>query len=170
MTDAPNAEPTWSLDREIVLTRVFDAPRELVYRAWTDPEHIQRWFGPKDYTCTTHAIDMRVGGMWRFDMLGPDVLDATGTARKRYPNRMTFLQMKAPELLVFDHSDDSENDPHKSHVRITFDSQSNGKTVVTMRQLHPTKAQRDAGISFGAVEIGFTTLDKLEAHLRNLVR
>jgi len=159
VTDARNAEPTWSLDREIVLTRVFDAPRELVYRAWTDPEHIQRWFGPKDFTCTTHAIDMRVGGMWRFDMVGPD---------KRYPNRMTFLQMKAPELLVFDHGDDSDDDPHKFRVTITFDSQSNGKTVVTLRQLHPTKAQREAGIGFGAVEIGNTTMDKLEAHLRDL--
>jgi len=160
VTDERNAEPTWSLDREIVLTRVFDAPRELVYRAWTDPEHIQRWFGPKDFICTTHAIDMRVGGMWRFDMVGP--------AGKRYPNRMTFLQMKAPELLVFDHGDDSEDDPHKFRVTITFDSQSNGKTVVTLRQLHPTKAQREAGIGFGAVEIGNTTMDKLEAHLREL--
>jgi uncharacterized protein YndB with AHSA1/START domain len=165
MTDAQNAEPTWSADREIVLTRVFDAPRELVYRAWTDPEHIQRWFGPKDFTCTTHAIDMRIGGMWRFDMDGPD--------GKRYPNRMTFLQMKAPELLVFDHSDDSDdsNDkPYKFRVTITFESQSNGKTVVTLRQLHTTKAQREAGIAFGAVEIGNTTMDKLEAHLRNLAR
>jgi uncharacterized protein YndB with AHSA1/START domain len=159
MTDARNAEPTWSLDREIVLTRVLDAPRELVYRAWTDPEHIQRWFGPKDFTCTTHAIDMRVGGMWRFDMVGP--------AGQRYPNRMTFLQMKAPELLVFDHCGDTDHDPRKFRVTITFDSQSNGKTVVTMRQLHPTKAHREAGISFGAVEIGNTTMDKLEAHVRN---
>jgi uncharacterized protein YndB with AHSA1/START domain len=162
VTDARNAEPTWSLDREIVLTRVFDAPRELVYRAWTDPEHIQRWFGPKGFTCTTHAIDMRVGGMWRFDMDGPD--------GKRYPNRMTFLQMKAPELLVFDHGDDSDDDSHTFRVTITFDSQRNGKTVVTLRNLLPTKAQREEKIGFGAVEIGNTTMDKLEAHLRNLAR
>ena len=162
MTDARNAEPTWSLDREIVLTRVFDAPRELVYRAWTDPEHIQQWFGPKGFTCTTHAIDLRVGGMWRFDMDGPD--------GKRYPNRMTFLQMKAPELLVFDHGIDSDDDPNRFRVTITFDSQSNGKTVMMMRQLLRTKADRDMKISFGAVELGNTTMDKLEAHLRNLAR
>lgn len=162
MTDAKNAEPIWSLDREIVLTRVYDAPRELVYRAWTDPEHIPRWFGPKGFTCTTHAIDIRVGGMWRFDMDGPD--------GKRWPNRMTFLQMKAPELLVFDHGTDSDDDPGKFRVTITFDAQSNGKTVVTLRQLHPTKAQREAGIAFGAVELGNTTMDKLEAHLRTLAR
>jgi uncharacterized protein YndB with AHSA1/START domain len=160
VTDARNADPTWSLDREIVLTRVLDAPRELVYRAWTDPEHIQRWFGPKGFRCTTYAIDLRVGGTWRFDMLAPD-----GT---RYPNRMTFLEMKAPELLVFDHGGDSDDDPNKFRVTITFDQQSNGKTVVTLRQLHPSKARRDATIAFGAVEIGNTTMDNLEAHLRAL--
>jgi len=162
VTDARYAEPTWSLDREVVLSRVFDAPRELVYRAWIDPEHIQRWFGPKGFNCTTHAIDMRVGGMWRFDMLAPD-----GTL---YPNRMTFLQMKAPELLVFDHGSDSDDDPNKFRVTITFDAQSNGKTVVTLRQLHPSKARRTAAIAFGAVEIGNTTMDKLEAHLQALSR
>lgn len=162
MTDARNAEPTWSLDRETVLTRVFDAPRELVYRAWVDPEQIQRWFGPKGFTVTTHAIDLRVGGMWRFDMIAPD-----GTL---YPNRMTFLQMKEPELLVFDHGTDRDDDPNKFRVTVTFDAQSNGKTVVTMRQLHPTKERRDATIAFGAVEIGNTTMDKLEAHLRGLAR
>jgi uncharacterized protein YndB with AHSA1/START domain len=162
VTDARSADPTWSLDREIVLTRVFDAPRDVVFRAWTDPEHIQRWFGPKGFSCTTHAIDMRVGGMWRFDMIGPD--------GKVYPNRMTFLQMKAPELLVFDHGDDSVDDPNRFHVTITFDPQSNGKTVVTLRQLHPSKARRDACIGFGAVELGNTTMDKLEAHLQALSR
>lgn len=154
--------PIWSLDREVVLTRVFDAPRELVYRAWTDPEHIQRWFGPKGFTCTTHAIDLRVGGMWRFDMVGPD-----GTV---YPNRMTFLEMKAPELLVFDHGRDVDDDPDMFRVTVTFDAQSNGKTVVMLRQLHPSKARRDAVIAFGAVEIGNTTMDKLEAHLKAIAR
>ena len=162
MTDARNAEPTWSLDRETVLTRVFDAPRELVYRAWTDPEQIQRWFGPKGFSVITHAIHLRVGGMWRFDMIAPN--------STRYPNRMTFLTMKEPELLVFDHGTDSDDDPNKFRVTVTFDAQSNGKTVVTMRQLHPTKERRDATIAFGAVEIGNTTMDKLEAHLRTLAR
>jgi uncharacterized protein YndB with AHSA1/START domain len=137
---------------------VFDAPRELVYRAWTDPEHIQRWFGPKGFTTTTHAIDLRVGGTWRFDMVAPD-----GTL---YPNLMTFLQMKAPELLVFDHGSGKADDPDTFRVTVTFDAQSNGKTVVTLRQLHPSKARRATVIAFGAVEIGNTTMDKLEAHLQ----
>jgi hypothetical protein len=74
------AERIWSLDREIVLTRVVDAPRELVFEAWTKPEHAMKWFGPKGFTCTLHEMDVRVGGRWRFDMFAPD--------GKLYPNRI----------------------------------------------------------------------------------
>ena len=63
--DARSAELSWDIEREIVLTRVFDAPRELVFKAWTDSEHIIKWFGPKGYSCSTHEIDIRVGGRWR---------------------------------------------------------------------------------------------------------
>jgi len=158
--NANNARESWALDREIVLSRVLNAPRALVFAAWTDPQHIQRWFGPKGFVCTTHAIDLRVGGSWRFDMRAPD-----GTL---YPNRMVFLEIKAPERLVFDHGTDQDDDPGRFRVTITFDEQSDKKTVITLRQLHPTKAQRDTGIGFGAVELGYQTLQKLEAHLREM--
>ena len=153
-----SVEPTWALDREIVLCRVFDAPRELVFRAWTEPERLCTWFGPKGFTCETREIDIRVGGRWRFDMIAPD--------GKRYDSRMVFLELKAPEKIVYDYGSDKDDDPNRFHVTITFDSQSDGKTVVTMRQLHPTKAQRDATIGFGAVEFGYTTMDKLAENLR----
>ena len=156
MTDAA-ARDTWALDREIVLSRVLDAPRELVFKAWSDPKLVVQWFGPGGWETETHEIDIRVGGRWRFDMIAPD-----GT---RYPNRMQFLKIEAPRLLEFDHGSDQDADPSRFRVIITFDEQSDGKTVVTMRQLHPTKAQRDATIGFGAVAIGYTTLDKLEAFL-----
>jgi uncharacterized protein YndB with AHSA1/START domain len=156
--DARSSE--WSLDREIVLSRVFDAPRELVWRAWTDKEHIGKWFGPKGFTVVTHEIDIRVGGRWRFDMIAPD-----GT---RYDNRMVFLELKRPELLVMDHGHDQDNDPTRFNVTLTFDEQADKKTVVTLRQLHPTKAQRLEGIGFGAVELGYQTLDKLGDYLARL--
>lgn len=145
------------LDREIVLSRVFAAPRELVFQAWTDAAHISRWFGPKGFITTTHEMDARVGGRWRFDMTAPD-----GTV---YTNRVVFVEIRAPELLVFDHGADVDNDPGKFRVTLTFDAQRDGKTVLTLRQLHPSKAQRQAGIGFGAVEFGYQTLDKLAAHL-----
>lgn len=158
METRKSAEPMWELEREIVLSRVFDAPRELVFEAWTNPDHLNRWFGPKGFSTKTHEADIRVGGRWRFDMIGPD-----GT---RYDNRMVFLEIRKPERLVMDHGSDKDDDPAKFRVTITFDEQSNKKTVVTLRQLHPTREQRNAKLGFGAVEIGYTTLDGLADHLR----
>jgi len=104
------------LDREVVLSRVFDAPRDLVFRAWTEKEHFARWFGPRGFTTTIHAADMRVGAMLRFDMRAPD-----GT---NYDNRIVFLEIKRPELLVFDpHGHDKDDDPERFRVTITFDEQ-----------------------------------------------
>ncbi|MFT3927806.1 MAG: SRPBCC family protein [Myxococcales bacterium] len=161
--DARHAEaelPKAVLDREIVLSRVFDAPRELVFRAWTEPEHFARWFGPKGFRIVMHEHDARVGGRVRFDMIGPD-----GT---RYTNRMDYLEITRPERLIYEHGSDTDDDANKFHVTITFDSQSDGKTVVTLRQLHPSKARRALVIGFGAVELGYQTLDKLAAHLREI--
>jgi uncharacterized protein YndB with AHSA1/START domain len=152
-----NALDCWALDREIVLSRVVAAPRELVFKVWTDPEHVPKWFGPEGFTVETKEIDIRPGGQWRFVMVGPD-----GT---RYDSRMVFLKIEAPCLLEMDHGSDKDDDPHRFRVIVTFDEQSNGKTVVTLRQLHPTKAQRDAGIGFGAVEFGYQTLEKLARHV-----
>jgi uncharacterized protein YndB with AHSA1/START domain len=157
---ARSHEVPWSLDREIVLSRVFEAPRELVFAAWTKEEHLTKWFGPKGFTTKTHECDVRTGGRWRFDMIAPD-----GTV---WDSRMVFLEIKAPELLVLDYGSDKDDDEHRFRVTITFDEQSDKKTVVTMRQLHPTKEQRDATIGFGAVEIGYTTMDKLAEHLRRM--
>lgn len=155
----PNApaRATWSLDREIVLSRVYDAPRALVFRMWTEREHVTRWFGPKGFACTTHEHDARVGGSWRFDMRAPD-----GTL---YTNRVDYLEIVAPERLVFDHGTGDADDPNRFRVTVTFDEQANGKTIVTLRQVHPSKARREQVIGFGAVELGYQTLEKLAAHV-----
>ena len=156
--DAKDPRESWALEREIVLARVFDAPREMVFKAWTDKEQVSQWFGPRGFTTTTHEMDVRVGGRWRFELRAPD-----GT---RFDNRVVFLEVRAPERLVFDHGSDVDDDPGRFRVIVTFDEQRDGKTIVTLRQLHPTKAQRDATIGFGAVELGLQTLDKLAEHLR----
>jgi uncharacterized protein YndB with AHSA1/START domain len=148
---------TWALDREIVLSRVIAAPRARVFRAFTDPNQITRWFGPEGFTVETLDIDIREGGRWRFMYTGPD-----GT---RYDNRMVFLRIDAPRLLEMEHGSDLDDDPARFHTTITFDEQSDGKCVLTMRQLLPTKEQRDGAIGFGAVELGYQTLDKLARHL-----
>lgn len=84
---AASANSTWELDRELVLSRVFDAPCELVFRVWTDREHFAAWFGPAGFAITTHEADIRVGGRWRFDIRGPD--------GKVYPNRGERLGLEA---------------------------------------------------------------------------
>ncbi len=158
---ASNADPfAWALDREIVLSRVFDAPRELVFKVWTDADHVGKWFGPRGFTCTTHAIDVRVGGLWRFDFYAPD-----GTV---YTNRMEYLEIVPNEKIVANHGRDVDNDPDRFRTTITFDEQADKKTVVTMRTLLPTKEQRAIKIGFGAVELGYQTLDKAAEHIRSL--
>lgn len=159
MANERSAELTWDIDREIVLSRVFDAPRELVFRAWTEKDHFAKWFGPRGFTTTIRQADMRVGGLLRFDMQGPD--------GKVWDNRIVFLEIRSPERLVFDHGSDKDDDAGRFRVTITFDEQSDKKTVMTMRQLHPTKEQRAAGIGFGAVELGYQTLEKLAEHVRS---
>jgi len=154
-----NADPrrTWALDREIVLSRVIAAPRERVFQAWTDPKQIVQWFGPDGFTVDSLECDVRVGGRWRFIYTGPD--------GRRWNNRMVFLRIEAPRLIEIEHGSDKDEDPARFHVIVTFDVQSDGKTVVTLRQLHPTKEQRDATIGFGAVEFGYQTLGKLARHV-----
>jgi uncharacterized protein YndB with AHSA1/START domain len=154
-----NADPrrAWALDREIVLSRVIAAPRERVFQAWTDPKQISQWFAPEGFKVESLECDIRAGGRWRFIYTGPD-----GT---RYDNRMVFLRVEAPRLIEIEHGSDKDDDPARFHVTVTFDEQSDGKTVLTMRQLHPTKEQRDATIGFGAVEFGYQTLAKLARHL-----
>lgn len=154
---AQSAWADWPIDREIVISRVIDAPRDLVYSAWTDPEQIQIWFGPEGFAIETKEIDLAAGGVWRFDMVAPD-----GT---RYDNRMVFLRMEAPSLLEVEHGSDVDDDPGRFRMLLTFDEQSNGKTVLTLRQMHPSKEQRQNKLGFGAVEYGGQTLDKLARHV-----
>ncbi|MEO1200456.1 MAG: SRPBCC family protein [Pseudomonadota bacterium] len=157
-----NTVDTWSpsiLNREIVVTRVIDADRDTVFQAWTDPDQIVKWFGPDGFTCKTQEIDIRTGGVWRFEMLAPD-----GTS---YGNRMEFVRIEAPELIEAVHGGDAEDDPNRFRMLVTFDAQSNGKTVVTLRQIHPTPENRKFAIGFGAVELGAQTLSKLAGHVQS---
>ncbi|MGF9691537.1 SRPBCC family protein [Rhizobium sp. 0TCS1.26] len=164
MADLPNNLQSpwrdWPLDREIVITRVIDAPRSLVYAAWADPDQIGRWFGPDGLAIETREIDLRPGGVWRFDMVGDD-----GT---RYTNRMRFLRMEDAALIEVEHGSDEEDDPGTFRMLITFDEQSDGKTVLTLRQMHPSRARRDWAIGFGAVEYGGQTLAKLARHVASV--
>jgi len=144
------------LDRELVLTRVVDAPRELLFSIWSDPVHLPNWFGPEGFTIETREIDISVGGRWRFDMVAPD-----GT---RYTNRMVFTRIEPPALIEAEHGSDADDDPGRFMIRVTFIEQPDGRTIVSLRQLHPTVAQRDIVIGMNAVDLGYQTIDKMAAY------
>jgi uncharacterized protein YndB with AHSA1/START domain len=150
--------PSSTADREIVTQRLIDAPRALVYEAWTDPQHVGHWYGPDGFTITTDIMDVRPGGLWRFVMHGPDGTD--------YPNLITYEEIVPPARLVYLHGDDKE--PDQFHVTVTFDDQS-GKTALTMRAVFKTAAARDYVIrEHGAIEGAKQTVSRLEQYVRTM--
>jgi uncharacterized protein YndB with AHSA1/START domain len=157
MTTAESAAP--ASDREIVLSREYDAPRELVWRAYTDPAHVNNWWGPNGFTNTVYEMDVRPGGRWRFMMHGPDGKD--------WPNRIVYQEVAAPERLVFLHGEDVDDDPGAFHVTVKFDDLG-GRTRVTQKMVFATAAQRAGVEQFGAVELGKQTLEKLAAYLKTM--
>lgn len=151
---------SWPLDREVVIARVVDADRETAFQAWTDPAQIAQWFGPDGFRIETHQADIRPGGVWRFDMVAPD-----GTV---FSSRMEFQKVEASSLIEVTHGSDVDDDPDRFRMLITFDDQDNGKTLVTLRQMHPTPQRRAAVIAFGAAEYGAQTLEKLADHVAQM--
>ena len=150
------AERKSDADREIVITRVINAPRELVFAAFTDRQHISQWWGPNGFRTTTYEKDVRPGGVWRFTMHGPDGTD--------YPNKIMYREVVKPERLAYDHSGDDASDEHRFTSTVTFENVG-GKTKVTMRALFATVEQCEASKKFGAVDGGQQTLARLDEHL-----
>ena len=149
----PTTEPA---DRVLVITRVFDAPREAVFRAWTDPAQARQWMGPRGFTATHNENDRRVGGRWRLCLRR----DATGEELwQGGVNR----EIVAPERLVFTFAWDGENGRPgpETLVTITF-AESGGKTTMTFRQaVFDTTSNRD-----GHQGGWNSTFDRLEEFLR----
>jgi uncharacterized protein YndB with AHSA1/START domain len=135
-------------DHEIVLSRVFDAPRELVFKAWTDSHHIAQWWGPNGFTTTVHEMDVRPGGVWRFVMHGPDGVD--------YDNKMVFAEVVEPDA-GFD-------------TIVTFVNEG-AKTRLTIRQVYATAAEREyVARKYHAVEMGNQTFDRFAEYLATRLR
>ncbi len=97
-------------DRQIISTRVFKAPRELLWEVIRDPAHLAQWWGPKGFTNNFHAFDFRVGGVWEFDMIGPNAA--------RYPNKMVFAEISEPDKLVLDHVRGCEIIYHSNKIQV----------------------------------------------------
>lgn len=150
----------WSLDREIVLCRVIDTPCEVAYSAWTSPDQFASWFGPDGFVSNVREMDVRPGSCAKFDMRASD-----GTI---YTNRFAYLEVVPNQRLIMDHSSDEDDSPDRFRLTITFDQQDNGKTVVTLRQLHQSTDRRNQVISFGGIELGLQTLRKLDEYCQQI--
>jgi uncharacterized protein YndB with AHSA1/START domain len=145
-------------DRDIVTTRVYDAPRERVWRAWTDPAHLTEWWGPNGFTTTVEKMDLRPGGEWIMTMHGPDGHD--------YPNKATFSEVKEPERLSYAHEGDAELGLEGFSSTVELKDLGNGKTELTLRATFASAAEREKQVrTVGAIEGGKQTLARFAGFL-----
>src|SRR5258706_9316966 len=126
------AEPA-PADREIVISRVIDAPRELVFEAFTEVRHLSRWWGPEGFTTTTRAFEFRVGGEWDFVMHGPDGTD--------YQEWISWTEIAPPERIALLHGE-SRGDPNAFESVFTF-APDGAAARIEMRAGVPTRGLRD---------------------------
>lgn len=158
MSESARAAPS---DREIVISRLVAAPRSLVFHAWTDPQHLARWWGPKGFESSVLEMDVRAGGVFRLEMRGPD-----GNV---YPCQGTYREIVEPERIVF--SGPAECDhacgaglPPRSTITVTFE-ELQGKTLLTIHTRFGDAADRDGAIKAGYEPGWGTCLERLSEEL-----
>jgi uncharacterized protein YndB with AHSA1/START domain len=158
-------------ETDVVITRVFDAPRDLVWRAWTEPDHLMRWWGPTDFTTPHCSIDLRVGGSYLYCMRSPDGADFWGTGVYREivpPERLVYTDSFADEhgnVVPATHYGMSPTLPVEMLVTVIFEDQ-DGKTRLTLRHAGLTGADTTHA---GNMEQGWNQFfDKLAAYVGEL--
>lgn len=137
--------------RSIVVARAFEAPRDLVWLAWTTPEHAEKWWGPDGFTTRTKEHTLRVGGLWRYDMIAAD-----GTV---FPNRTEYLEIVQPERLVYLNGDEENHEWFRATISFMEFA---GQTHVNMISVFPDKALLEKVVmEHGAIEGGKQHLARL---------
>ncbi|WP_426185145.1 SRPBCC family protein [Microbacterium sp. TWP3-1-2b2] len=161
VSTAPGTSRTGRSDREIVISRRIDAPRELVFEAFTEVRHLSRWWGPNGFTTTTRAFEFQVGGAWDFVMRGPD--------ETVYQEWITWTEIVSPERIAMLHGE-YRDDPDAFESVLTFASYGE-TTVIEMVTVFPTKELRDAAVEkFGAIQGGQQTLGNLADYVMESLR
>ena len=158
---ASTLQITTPTDREIVMTREFDAPRDLVFEAWTNPEHVRNWWGMRNATMLVCEGDVRPGGSWRYVTTGQD--------GEEVPFTGVYQEVAPPDRLVYTETYDVEpfnlGEPAVNTVTFTEDQ---GRTLMTCSTQYPTKEVRDFVLSTG-MEVGAAeSYDRLAEHLKTL--
>jgi len=147
-----------SKSNELKISRLYDAPLQAVWDAWTDPKQAAHWWGPRGFTTTTHSKDLKPGGHWHYTMHGPDGTD--------YPNKSIFEEVVKPERLVFSHTGGKKHDAGAPFVATWTFEDVGGKTRVTGRMVFPTAAHRDHVVKvYGAIEGAKQNFDRLGEYL-----
>jgi len=144
-------------DRGIHVERTVDAPRALVFKVWTDPEHLSRWWGPRGFATITKSMDTRPGGQWRYTMRGPD--------GREYENLITYLEFAPPSRVSYKHGGDKETEPINFRVDVEFFDEG-GRTRIVMRMSFPSAEARELVIKeYGALDGASQTMARLGEHL-----
>lgn len=138
--------------RTMVLQRVIEAPRDIVWNTWVNPETLPQWWGPDGFSCRTKRIDLRSGGEWVFDMIAAD-----GTV---FPNHHRYIEIRPQERLGYTLLW-GENGPKHADAWASFEEQG-GATNVTLGMVFSTEAEFQQAKGFGAIELGLQTLGKLD--------
>lgn len=147
--------PTDTSDRTMVIERVINALPRTVWAAWFNPKTLPRWWGPDGFSCRTKRIDLREGGEWVFDMIGPD-----GTV---FPNHHQYTRV-TPQTEIGYTLLWGENGPKHADAVVRFDDLG-GRTKVTLTMMFLTAEECTGARNFGAVELGQQTLGKLAAYV-----
>lgn len=148
-------------DREIVISRVISAPRELVFEAFTEVRHLSRWWGPEGFTTTTRTFEFRIGGEWNFVMHGPDGTD--------YQEWISWTEIASPERIALLHGE-FRGDPNAFESVLTFAPEGEA-TRIEMHTVFPTKELRDEKVEkYHAIEGGQQHLSKLAAYVNGIMR
>ena len=159
MLDASTAERL--NDREVVFTRVVDAPRDQVWKIWTEVRHLHRWWGPAGFTTTTHEFAFVPGGVWRSVMHGPDGTD--------YPTRIVFREIEPPSRIVYENGWDFAGAPLDFTVVVSF-VPDGAKTRFSLHMtFRDAEALRTAVEQYGVMHGGTQTLDRLADYVRESV-
>jgi len=147
-------------NREVIFSRLLDAPRELVWKVWCDPQHLLQWWGPAGFTTTTHEFSFVPDGEWRFIMHGPDGTD--------YPNLVVFREIEPPSRLVYENGWDLPGSPLDFKVVVTFDAVGTKTRLSLHMTFRNAEAYRTAVERYGVLEGGRQTLDRLAGYVGGL--
>ena len=150
MRNTGTLQVTTPTDREFALTRIFDAPRELVFRALTKPELLKQWFGPRGWWLVVCEVDRKVGGAWRFVMRGPDGSDMG--------MRGVYREIVSPKRLVYTEMFDG----YPGELKVTtILVEHAGKTTLTATILYPSQEIRNLVIKDGMEHAAAESYDRL---------